>query len=354
MASTSRDARRSVAEALEDQAFAFDFFQVVRLIEAMSPDRVSVGSGSDPSRESLRFSSDLSLAFPASSVVDVELAPQDSDAAKVGVSFLGIGGQQGPLPHAFTELLLDRVASKDTAGRDFLDIFNHRLVSLLYRARSKNRVGLHIQRPEESRVADVGFSLIGMGASALRGRLNVPDRSLLSYSGLLSHGLRTAAGLRGILSHHFAELLPSQTGEEAGVQIHEFVGRWHELENNQWTRLGWADGNCRLGIDSVLGHRIWDQQTLVEIELGPLSLENFERFLPGGDAWEPLLDIASYYLRDELDFLIRPVLKAEDVPATVLTTTESGGARLGLTSWLGTEPRASDAADVVLVPKKRI
>jgi len=52
---------------------------------------------------------------------------------EVHVNFMGIAGIQGPLPLPYTEILMSRMRQKDMAFRDFLDIFNHRLVSVFTR-----------------------------------------------------------------------------------------------------------------------------------------------------------------------------------------------------------------------------
>ena len=41
------------------------------------------------------------------------------------------------MPRHYTELLLQRIREKDFSLRDFLDLFNHRLTSLFYRAWEK-------------------------------------------------------------------------------------------------------------------------------------------------------------------------------------------------------------------------
>lgn len=353
MARAHRDPRVPVVEALREAGYAFDFFQAVRILESMRTTAPPVGTGSDPSLEAVRFRADPSLAFPASEIVQVRV-PDTTDAqAEMLVSFLGLAGEQGPLPHPFTELILERVARGDGAARDFLDIFNHRLVSLLYRAREKHRVGMRIQSPEKSLVADIGFSLIGLGGAGLRDRMDVRDRSLLFYAGTLSHGRRTAVGLEGLLSDYFHTVLQGDKGESPGhIRVREFVGQWHALEPDQMTALGVREGRCRLGVDAVIGRRVWDQLGMIEVVVGPLDLAGFQRFLPGGDALGPLTDMIAFYLRDDADFAIRLVLRAADVPATVLDP-GPGAARLGLTSWLKTGPFLQDAEDVVLAQRPR-
>ena len=345
MARNRRDSRVSVAEALDSDGYAFDFFQAVRLLESMRPDAAPVGTGADPSAEAIRFRSHLALSFPASEIVDASVPATDEEKAEMVVSFLGVAGAQGPLPRPFTELILDRVADRDPGARDFLDIFNHRLISLLYRAREKHRVGLRIQPPERSLLAGLGFSLMGLGGERLRRRLAVDDRSLLLYAGTLSHGRRTAVGLEGILSDYLRGLLAAAPDAPPGVvTVREFVGQWHRLGEDQATVLGVPGGRCRLGVDAVLGGQVWDQTGMIEVVVGPLDFESFLRVLPGGDAVEPVRDIISFYLRDEAAYRIRPVLRAAEVPGVEL----GRGSRLGLTSWLKTRPFTADADDVVL------
>jgi len=353
MASTGRDSRASVVEALREQEYAFDFFQAVRIIESMRPDAPSVGTSSKPSTEAVRFRSDPTLAFPSSEIVAVHFPERDEDPVEVVVSFLGLAGSQGPLPVPFTELVLDRMGRGDFGPRDFLDIFNHRLVSLLYRAREKHRVGLRIQPPDEGPVADMGFSLMGLGGSRLRNRMKakgLSDRALLHYAGFLAQEQRSATALEGMIADYFSSVLASQDhSAEELVNVREFVGRWHTLESDQGTRLGVPDGNCRLGVDAVIGGRVWDQQGMIEIVLGPLTLESFLHFLPRGAALSPLRELATFYLRGDVDFTIRIVLRAADVPGTVLTLGPEAS-QLGLTSWLKTRPSERDAGDVVLGP----
>ena len=175
------------------------------------------------------------------------------------VNFLGLAGSLGALDIPSTELVLQRASHNDKALGDFLDIFNHRLVSLLYRIRKHHRVGLISNTPGEDQVARYLFSLIGMGTPRLQGRMQIRDRALLYYAGILGRGPRSAAGLRQVLSDYF----------QVDVEINQFVGNWCELEESQWTTIGESGKNQRLGRDTVvLGTQVWDQQARFEIRLG--------------------------------------------------------------------------------------
>ena len=156
MATAIGRSQPSVIEELLAEPQRFNFYQLVRLLEMLEPDSVSVAEGGDPSAEPVRFRSSFSLAFPPSDVVSIENVPSteptdqfeqlvkraagEAKIPTVTVSMLGLGGAHGPLPHPMTEWVLERNAARDFALRDFLDIFDHRLVSLLYRVRKSCRL----------------------------------------------------------------------------------------------------------------------------------------------------------------------------------------------------------------------
>ena len=362
----------SVEEGLYAEGHRFDFFQAVRLLETLLAERRPPGEGVEPELEVVRFHSRIDLGFAPSDVETIERPAREDEPAHMAINFLGLAGPHGPLPRAVTELILERVSKvgvhKDTALRDFLDIFNHRLVSLLYRARKKYRVALHWRSPEESPPIRPCFSLIGLGTGNLAGRLGVRDRALLLYTGLLSRGAPSMVGLERMLEDHFA----------CGAAIEPYDGRWYRLSEDQWTRIGRSSGsiapargsrrkgakarpqNQVLGESAVLGTRVWDQAAGFELRVGPFSFERFVDFLPlpepEGQGYRALEALTTFYVGQDLLFRVRLLLEGAEVPPLVL-----GGERpvhLGWTSWLRTrgldeaEPAAELAHDdqVVLDP----
>jgi type VI secretion system protein ImpH len=94
----------------------------------------------------------------------------------------------------------------------------------------------------------------------------------------------------------------------------------------------------------VIGAKVWDCQTRFRVEVGPLTLEQYERFLPGGESMKRLHDWVLNYIGYELSCEMHLVLKKEDVPAVKL----GAAGALGWTSWLGPRRSAEPAADLVL------
>src|SRR5713101_2915251 len=124
-------------------------------------------------------------------------------AARVVINFMGLAGPSGVLPLYYAELIVERIRQKDRAMLGFLDIFNHRMISLFYQAWEKYRFTIAYERGERDRFSHHLMDLIGVGTKLLEDRLSVRDDSLLFYAGLLAMHARSAAALQRILSDYF-------------------------------------------------------------------------------------------------------------------------------------------------------
>lgn len=328
-----------VDEWLFAEGYRFDFFQAVNLLEMAHSLKVSVGEGTEPEKEAVRFKSAVGLDFPASDIVEVNPPEAEGSPADMVVNFMGLAGNLGPLYHPTTELILERISQKDTAFKDFLDIFNHRLVSLFYRIRKLHRIGLEFRSPGQDRFSDYLYAVLGLGTPGLQARMQVRDRALLYYAGLIGQQPRSMIGLEFILSDYF----------QVKVKGDQFRGRWYNLEQSQLTNIGANGQNQRLGSDAVVvGRRVWNQEATFELLLGPLNFDEFLNFLPIGWGFGPLCDLTRFYVGDEYDFSFRLVLKAVDIPASRLSAED--GPRLGWTSWLKTTEWQKDDSQVEINP----
>lgn len=335
MAPQGRPQAAGVAQALFAEPYRFDFFQAVRVLEALRPASAPAGQGSRPADEAVRFRATPALGFAPSDVVGVAEG-EDGGPPELTVAFLGLGGAGGPLPRPFSEWVLHQARAGDTGPRDFLDLFHHRLVSLMYRARARHRVSLARAPADETASGRWLFSLIGLGTTGLRDRLPVRDRALLGYAALFAAEVRSGIGLEHVLGSHF------------GVQarVVPFTGGWVPIEPDDWTRIGATGQNRTLGTDAVLGRRAWDPQAAFEVELGPLSLGEHVRFLPDGSGSAALCALVRFWAGRGPAFTVRLRLRAAEVPPTRL----GAGTRLGWTSWLRTGPAAPADAEVRLDP----
>ncbi|EYF02869.1 type VI secretion system baseplate subunit TssG [Chondromyces apiculatus] len=316
------------AAPLEDWLFAegyrFDFFQAVALLEARAPGTRSLGEGAEPTAEAVRLRATLDLAFPEADIAKARRPELPGAQPELTVNFLSLAGALGPLPAPFAELAYQRAARGDLSIRDFLDIFHHRLLSILYRSRRRHRIGLGITSPEQDDAARYLYALLGLGLPSLRDRLGeVSDRALLHPAGLLAREVRSMAGLEALLRHHL----------DVPVEGTPLTGAWHPIEPSDQTRIGPRGTNRRLGREAILGRRAWDQEAAFELVVGPLPLVQYLRLLPAGDMLGPLCTLTRFYAGEMLSFTVLLRLRAEEAPAARLGRRH--GALLGYTAWLG-------------------
>ncbi len=328
-AAPSLDSGGALQEMLRENPWSVKFFQMVRLLERIHPERKPVGMFVGPAEEVARFSAHTSLVFPASEIQSYTEVRNGPD--RLAVNFMGLSTLNGPLPQPYAELLLERVRAKDYAMGEFFDIFNHRIISLFYRAWKKYRffIAYEQSRDADDLVTRSVYSLLGLGTPGLRQRMEIADEAAVYYSGLLGQTRRTAQGLKQILEDYF----------EIPVQVEQFTGSWNRLPLADQTVLNDSrvPSEC-LGVATVVGDEVWDQQGTVTLRLGPMPLERYKEFLPGARAYKQLAAWLKFYARQEFDFVIWLVLEREQVPAMKLSADESEMPRLGFASWLKNKP----------------
>lgn len=330
----------SLIEELINHPYRFEFFRAVRLLIQSFPNRQPVGYMSIPDQEVVRFQTHLSLAFPPSAMCQIQEG-DDRTPLEMTVAFMGLFGAEGTLPRHYTELLMQRAQQNDHAFRRFLDLLNHRFISLFYRAWEKHRCIVGYEQSivigKRDRFADILFAFIGLRTASVRDRFGEDRAVLLRYAGLLAKRPRSAYALKQCLS----DLLG------VPVAIHQFIGAWLKIEDDDLTRIGVAGMNNLLGSSTVLGSTVWDQQAGFRVQVGPMDFQTHARLLPSGSVYPTLNRLINFIAGPEFDFDVRLVLKASDVPFCVLDTTETYAPRLGWTTWLTTTSRRQDAEDVV-------
>jgi type VI secretion system protein ImpH len=351
---------RSVEDELYGDASRFTFLQAVRLVEQMElrkrPNCKPPGESLHADEELLFFNHWVRLDNADADIESLERGA-DSEAPLMTTNVLGLAGVLGPLPHPVTEMILDhlwhgrREPSAFAAPRqfpDFLDIFNHRLLSLLYRERKKFRPALDPYGPHDGRMSRVIYAFLGLGTPHLQGRvlrtasdppLRTGDRPLLAYAGLFVDRYRSQAGLERVLADHF----------EVPAAVKPFIGAWETIEEDDLTLLGVK--NNVLGSTAFVGRRFWNQAARFEVRIGPLDLPRFRAFLPeANDAFVPLRSLIRFYAHDDLGFDIRLILAPRQMPGSTLSRFH--GSHLGHDSWLSRRPRKREDHQVRLVGQR--
>ncbi|MGA2633225.1 MAG: type VI secretion system baseplate subunit TssG [Terracidiphilus sp.] len=319
---------------LDEEPFRVHFFQAVRMLQRMEQDRKPVGYFIMPQGETIRFSSRTSLAFPPSEIYELRRA--ENGQMSMTVEFMGLCAAISVMPATYTEFLIARAREKDHAMEDFLNIFNHRMISFFYRGWEKYRFFIEYEKSGEDRLSGRLLDLLGLGTEGLRGRGGVPDDAYLNYVGLLARHVRSAASLQQILEDYF------------GVQVHiqQFAGAWRKLDpENQTCFTGFGGASERLGVGVVAGDEVWDHHGRIRISLGPMRFEKYLKFLPGQDAYHELVAWLKFYSNGSYETEVQLVLAREDAPPCELGSGGEKRPQLGLVSWLKTKPLDRDPAD---------
>lgn len=333
-------------DRMEEEGFSFEFFQAVRLLERLSPDRSPIGQYAPPGREVARFKVNQQLGFPASEIQRIEF--MEDGQAEVTVNFMGLTGPQGVLPLYYTEFIRERFRQRDPSTAAFFDLFNHRMISLFFQAWEKYRFPIAYERGDRDRFSHILLDLVGMGTPGMQRRMPIPDDSFIFYSGLLSSRHRPACGLANLIADYFT----------VPCDIQQFVGAWYPLNEDSLCIFESADGlSEQLGVGAIVGDEVYDQNSAVRLVIGPINLKQYRDFLPDGSAHVPLKELARLYAGPSMDFEVQLILEKDEVPAAhtglgaeppPVPGPTLDEVQLGWTTWVKTKPRTEHAYEAVL------
>lgn len=323
MGSQERGSNIPLKERLLKDCHHFSFFQAVGLLESLLPEKKPLGETLAPFEEPVRFTSKPGFVFPSCDISKMEYG-DESKPVDMEVSFMGLVGPSGVLPHWYNEQVLERLRNNDHGQNSFYNIFNHRLISLFYLAWKKHRLCTRYKPGEKDRVSNYFLCLTGLGTSGLIDRIGLPENSLVHYySGLLSrHTPSSSVAIEAVVSYF--------SGISAKVE--QFIERLLPINQEDQTQMGMA--NCQLGIDAVCGSYVWENQTKFRVHLGPMGFDDFFRFMPNGKMLRPLFSLIRQMAGIEYEFEIALILKREEVPDCVLGGNNSW---LGWSTWVKSE-----------------
>ena len=331
---------------LTSNAGRYHFYQALRLLYKLRSD-------SDSAKEArIAFKKAPTKSFPVGEIEKIEF---DEDTCTVFTHVIGLFGASGLLPHADRELLDGRDASP--LLRDFLDVFNGRIIELLYEAWKKSRPSTDFEFYRK----DIPASLMGVkredactmmslslsGISDELGKQSNPNSRdvFVPATGLLCRRIVTATGIERFLAKQF----------EFPISVREFCKSKLYLGTKSLTRLsGRNELNNQLGAGAMLGGSVENYGQRFEITIGPLGKSDFQSMCPFGErrVFARFVQIVRSILSHPLDFDIRLLAKPEACTQARLAPRddktdvgEPKGTRLGFDSWLSSEPVEEPKSD---------
>ncbi|MGO1079353.1 type VI secretion system baseplate subunit TssG [Inquilinus sp. CA228] len=313
------DANRIDAANLTAAPFSFDFFRAVAVTEEVVGGGALIGQLGPAQAEVVRFHTHSGFEFPASEIVSAEVLPAAEggpvpERLHLTITFFGLNGTVSPLPTHYAESLLFTVNDNT---RDLFDLFNHRLISLLYRIWRKYRFEL------KSSDSDVFIScLLALAGIPAERRGDAGWLQADRVLGILPHAIhwcRSPASMAVILRHWF---------EGIPFRIVEFERREVSIDPSQL----WALGSAALDGEAVLGDVVEDIAGSFRVVCGPLDRGFLMRLLPDGEDYGELIHILRFLSRDAASVVLQLTLKWEELTGMTLGSDDD---RLSFCGWLG-------------------
>lgn len=304
-------------DALAGTPWSHDLLATLRRIEALNPDLPRIGDSAVRRDEVIDLGQMPHLDFPASNVARFRKADQGAKAQLLQ-KFMGMLGPMGPLPLHTTEEALEWFARRDDAFCRFLDIFNGRFLQLFYRAFADARPGEQAVRPRDDRFAVYVGAASGVGGGIWRGLDTMPDLQKLAFSGLLGARTLSASRIEYLVSGVF----------RLRAEVDQFIGTTLPIGPDEQTRLGRQ--HAQLGAGALLGAQVISVDHKFRLRLYAPSLEIYERFLPGGQWCQRLVDTLAYAVGQEYDWDVELVVDEPQIRPVSL----GRYGRLGWTGWM--------------------
>ncbi|RKP50974.1 type VI secretion system baseplate subunit TssG [Trinickia fusca] len=352
MQAAQRRVDAGVVERLLSEPYRFQFFQAVRMLEKWFSQRAP-GRPGERVAQRIVFRNTLSLTFAPSELEratpygksgaalagDEERREAVSQGALSRVdltpSFFGLLGQQGALPLHYTEQLIAReYTQRDSAAREFFDVFSNRATALFYAAWKKYRLPFHYELDKDERYLPLLLALAGVTDAPTRaelqqGRGALLDEAIAGYALPVRHRPMSAVYLQRTLAEYF----------RVPVRVEQFVGKWYDVPRERLSVLGSA--NVALGATALAGERVWQRDMRARLVIGPLSKQDYEAFLPGAPRAAALERMLLLLAGVTLEYEVSLVLAREEVGASRL----GHGSRLGWDAFLSTRESERDRDD---------
>ena len=278
---------------------SLEFFQLMRLMfVAMRQDLSDQGLTSDQLadwdslfRTYIRVRPRLSLSFPESDVSSVRLNKWRQ--VEVETNFFGLYGVTSPLPHFYTEDLIDAEQNGCNAIRRFVDIFHYASYPLLVKAWSRNRLASGLEPLSHSRHVLRDTSWLGLMEPKLRQRFD-QWRKMLPLAPILSSTSRSASGLQflvaRIVGSGVVSIVPCYQARRRIPVIHSLrVG----IQNNV------------IGSSATLGSIMVDHANNVLINISDIQSSVARSIVPGGVRFRLLQQGVMLFLKSSLRVTIK-------------------------------------------------
>lgn len=308
---------------LRHQLPYMNFYRFCWLLEQSQLDSPVPGSDWRVRQEPVRFRPHPGMGFPASEIRGLT-DPEPEHAhlpPSVDITFMGLYGVESPLPTHYIDDIAQRREGVE-ATRDFLDIFNHRLIAQYYRIWRKYSYPATFQAGGTDNTSQYLLGLAGLGIPGCAATAGTPLSRFLALLPVMLLPGRTAEGM-----HALVQLLAPDTS--ADVYHHD---RCRIPLKNQVAMN--SQRSVSLKHRPVMGTHGTDVNGQVLLKLTTDNPDEVRGWLPGGELHGDLMALLHVYLGSNLDVRLQLCVARYLLPDAQLACSENLAVQLGRTAVL--------------------
>jgi len=325
MATTHWRTGYSVEDLYQQKDVGWSFYQLIRLL---LPNQASQDELLEHLNIHVEFASSLSQDFPAGDIRHVEFIKSDQQniahkKAKITCNNYNIAAVNGPLPEPFVEMLRDDKIQGHGGMDAFINIFNNRIHALRYLVHAYTNNNLTSEFASET---STGKFLL-----ALSGHLGTEQRKLHQQSDEIYIGLAGDLANSRMSLPIIRKLLHQKLGVHLKA-MNSLLGRWLTVEKSDHTNIGL--NNHRLGDQATLGKKIWDQQAIFELVIGPLTESRLQDLVPSGKDYQTLKNLVEWISDLRCDCKITLLCEPNSASEVQLSKHKNQTNALGYGAWL--------------------
>lgn len=328
-----QSATARLIEQMREKLPYTQFYRFCQLLEQSQPDAPALGSHWQVKYDPVRFRPHPGMGFPASEFKRVEFPDQAHLPPTIRTTFMGLYGVESPLPTAYIDDITQRRDGHEAVS-DFLDIFNHRMITQYYRIWRKYSYPATFVAGGRDRTSKYLLSLCGLGIDGCAETVATPVSRFLALTGMMRLPTRTSEGVVALV-----KLLAPDT--QATVVAHD------KLRIPLRNRLAMsARQPVSMRSSPVMGTHAVDVNSQILLNLNTRNTDEAREWLPGGQLHTDLIALLHVYLGSRLHVRMQlSVLRSLLPDARLSCQPKESGVLLGRTAVMRTQ-RAVTATPV--------
>ncbi|VUS33392.1 hypothetical protein SB6420_00913 [Klebsiella pasteurii] len=323
---------------LRRQAPFINFYRFCQLLEQSQPDKPVPGSHWQVRHEPVRFRPHPGMGFPAGEIRGMEEPDPEHPhlPPSVRVTFMGLYGVASPLPTHYLDDIAQRREGHE-AAQDFLDIFNHRLITQFYRIWRKYSYPATFAAGGTDNTSQYLLGLAGLGIPGCAGNTATPLSRFLALLPVMLLPGRTAEGMDALV-----RLLATDTRATVYHHDHGRIPLKQPVTMNTQRPVS-------LKHRPVMGTHGTDVNGQVLLRLSTDNPDEVRDWLPGGGLHRDLMALLHVYLGAHLDVRLQLCVARHLLPDAQLACSERHAVQLGRTAVLRPLNPQQDRNDIITI-----